>query len=110
MGMIKIILSKFKINIEFLEKEITQYLFWDIHSLPFARHIASKSYFLPVIKTALSRANGFHHLDQVDSEDPHWAFGIDNEVALQSISCPKCGEYIHSQTKNSSFKIFCRCE
>lgn len=79
---------------------INQFLYWDQTSIRFAKHLAAKQKnTLLLIKTAVSRKNGFGGLEQNDTLDPHWIFSTTQSlVSLQAINCAQCGNYIASNT------------
>lgn len=114
-----IILPKLAVNIDFLAPKINQFLYWNQHSLHFAKHLfVKRKGFLDLIKNSMSRANGFFGVDNENTEDPHWVFDIADNVNMQSINCEYCGNYLHSHTLASCYddytpnqycKIICHC-
>ena len=71
---------------------------------------------LYLLEMASSRKNGFAHIpepEEPETEHPHWVYWIGNEVALQSINCSRCGNYVWSDTMGYyglADTIVCNCE
>ena len=105
-----------------LNDTIKSFLYHDVTSMKYARHLASKREpILKLIKMADSRYN--HRLFHID-EDPdtheHWVFGfsenIEERLALQCNNCSKCGNYqiigdvrLHCYCKTKKVPIMCLC-
>jgi hypothetical protein len=107
-----IVLSKLDMNIDDLAYKINEYLYWDLNSIQFAKHRAKRTYmYLREINHAMSRANGFYGQEPNNTENPHWAFAIENDsLAFQCIHCPICGEYCHSDIyEYLKENVFCQC-
>jgi hypothetical protein len=80
---------------------INQFLYWDLTSIRFAKYLAAKQKnTLHLIKTAISRKNGFGGQEQNDTLDPHWIFYTTTHslLCLQAMNCTQCGNYIVSNT------------
>ena len=78
---------------------IHEFLYWDITTMKYALYKSQKkSKINTQIKNAMSRSNGFNNQEIHDTEHEHWAFGVFDEIALQALSCPDCGEYMITNT------------
>jgi hypothetical protein len=80
-----------------------------------------------ILKSAMSRKNGFGGHDENDSEDEHWIFGVSeyimhsnveirtSVVQFQALNCRRCGEYIYAIYASYSLcplpcNIVCCCD
>jgi hypothetical protein len=74
---------------------INKFVDYDINSIKYAKHLATKNPNLEKIKNAISRNNPRDYFDEDDNG--HWIYGFENDsnehLQLQCIHCIKCGNY-----------------
>lgn len=90
---------------------IKQYIYFDIHSKKYAKHISYKNRKnLHIINTMMSRKNGFYGFNNENTEVKHWVFGGLNteKLNLQSINCRICGNYAFPIEYQINYSL-CEC-
>ena len=108
----QMILNRLCLPKDIIENEIKSYCFHDQVS---GKAIKVRKNVNILIKTALSRANGFGKNDVFADYTTHWAFGFitdDEKTQLQAENCYSCGNYlIFNNMFDTNFNhLVCECD